>query len=180
MASDRRSIPSLPAHDLRVLGVTSYQLAATYYRAALLLGIASGTDVIRWADGIIERDPEPPAAIYDVSLAPAADLNTLRDTLKPLALEPEPLAVVQALLDRIWRDVFANRRDVDEAVALIYRASHCLAIPDPLRWEMVSLEEDYARVTDGIAGELPTIEAQVRAWLAQFDGAADAVIACGG
>jgi hypothetical protein len=43
--------------------VTSYQLAATYYRAALSLGIASGKDVIRWADGIIERDPAPPAAI---------------------------------------------------------------------------------------------------------------------
>ncbi len=40
-------------------------------------------------DGIIECGPAPPAAIYDVSLAPAADLNILRDTLKPLALERE-------------------------------------------------------------------------------------------
>jgi hypothetical protein len=160
--------------------VNSYQLAATYYRATVLLGIATGEEVIRWADGIIERDPAPPAAIYDVSLTPAADLNALRDALKPLALEPEPLAVVRALLDRIWHDVLAGRRDVDAAVALIYRASNRLAIPDPLRWEMVALEEDYALVTDGIAGDLPTIEAQVRAWLAQFDGAADALFASAG
>jgi len=161
-----------------------YREAAAFYRAAVSLGLLPGAVAVRWADALIERDPAPPPALYDVSLAPPGDALAVADALAPLAGGPagtaESPAVVRALLDLVWRDVRAGRRRLADAVAVVHRMSGAMAVEEPLRWEMVALEDDYSLAAKGIAGDLPAVTGIVRDWLARFDGATDALLGDGG
>ena len=87
---------------------------ATFYRAALLLGLVQGDEVVRWADTEIARPENPAAALCDVALTAvgdAADLTKLRAALRPIADARESPAVVTRLLDVVTDDFATGRRN---------------------------------------------------------------------
>ena len=55
---------------------------ATFYRAALLLGLIPGKAVQHWADAIIHREEAPAPALFDVTLTPADDLSAMRGAIR--------------------------------------------------------------------------------------------------
>jgi len=152
-----------------------YRSAACYYRAGLRIGVVAAAEAIAWADSVIEQRAAPPTELFDVSLAPPDDAQALIDALRPIAEDPIPAPVLRALLDRLRGDLFSGRIVLDEPLARLHRLSHALEVPEPLRWEILALDEDYSLVSDGIAGDLPTIHGVVRTFFAQFDGAYDAL-----
>ncbi len=142
---------------------------AAFLRAAIMLGLLPSGSAIGWADSVVERSAEPPSAIYDLALTPPTNWARVRDALGAIADAPlgqaESDSVVRAILDLLRADVLACRRGLGEVVALVYRMSCTLAVPGSVRWEMLALEEDYAIVSEGIAGDWPTITAIARDWL---------------
>ena len=108
---------------------------ATFYRAALLLGLVPGEHVVAWADQVIHHEPHPPLEIYVVAMTPVGDLTRLRDALLPLAEETESPEVVRELLGIVARDLADGRRNVeDNAVPTQTRR----LLPVPADWSAPS------------------------------------------
>lgn len=96
----------------------SYAEAASFLRAALLLGLLSPEDVIAWSDQIIREDPCPPAFTYTLSLT-RPELSSVREVLRPVALSAEPLGVIEAVLGLAARDMASGRRTVDDTLRVL-------------------------------------------------------------
>ena len=69
---------------------------AALYRAALLLGLMRGEDVIAWADAVIASDAAAPAACVEIATTPPGDLTALRERLFALCEGRESPATVHA------------------------------------------------------------------------------------
>ena len=54
---------------------------ASFYRAALLLGLIRGGEVIRWADEVIHHEPSAPAGLFELSTTSPDDLTMVRRRL---------------------------------------------------------------------------------------------------
>jgi len=158
---------------------SSLRAAAAYFRAGLRTGVVPQEEAVRWADRAIERLEHPPVALLDVSLARPGAVNDVLAALSALLGGPgadEPPESARALLDRLRADLASGRRTLDATVACLYRVSYAVALPEDLRWEIVALEDDYSLAVERIVGDVGAMEAQVRAWLARFDGAAADVL----
>ena len=156
--------------------LSAYALRASYFRAGLRIGLVPGAEAIVWADHLILSGAAPPREIFDIAVAPPSSPEVIINALRPLAVAEDSLGVVRALLDRVRRDLFAGRTTLDVTMVRLLQLRRTLRVPEPLDLELMALDEDYSLVTDGIAGDIPTINGIVRTFLAQFDGAEDALI----
>jgi hypothetical protein len=137
-----------------------YSLEATYYRTALLLGLIRGEAVHQWAEQVIEQDPEPPHAFFEVASAPPADLSALRDALWPLVAEPEPSVVLEAVLGLLHEDLASGRRAFTDTLTILRQMRSMLRLPPDM---YASLNAALvASVTASTRG-LPIVR-----WLEQF------------
>ena len=137
-----------------------YSLEATYYRTALLLGLIRGEAVHQWAEQVIEQDPEPPHAFFEVASAPPADLSALRDALWPLVAEPEPSVVLEAVLGMLHEDLASGRREFTDTLTILRQMRSMLRLPPDM---YASLNAALvASVTASTRG-LPIVR-----WLEQF------------
>jgi hypothetical protein len=144
---------------------------ATFYRAALLLGLVPGEHVVAWADQVIHHEPHPPVEIYVVAMTPAGDLTRLRDALLPLAQETESPDVVRELLGIVARDLNDGRRNVEDTMRVLTQARRLLPVPADWERAIDSLVDDHMLATAGVGGDLDEIGARARAWLARFAAA---------
>ena len=141
----------------------TYQLEATYYRTALLLGLVQGEQVHRWAARIIAKEPEPPPELLDLVSIPSTDLSALRYGLWSLAIDPEPAEVLRAMYGLLQADLVAGRRTVDDTVMVLRQMRSMLRLPASMYAEL-----NEALVSHGLAkGSGGTIGA----WLQQFAAA---------
>jgi len=139
-----------------------YSLEATYYRTALLLGLIRGEAVHRWAEQVIEKDPEPPVAFFEVVSALPADLSALRDALWPLVAKPEPAIVLEAVLRLVHEDLASGHRGYADTLTILRQMRGMLRLPSGL---YASLNAALvASVTESTRG-LSIVE-----WLQQFAG----------
>jgi hypothetical protein len=110
----------------------SYSLEATYYRTALLLGLVPGEDVRRWAERVIDQEPEPPQAVFDIVSTSSSDLSALRHALWPLVLDPEPPSVLRAVLALVHADLESGRRALADTITVLRQMRSMLRLPAPL------------------------------------------------
>ena len=89
-----------------------YSLEATYYRTALLLGLIRGDIVLRWAEHVIQQDPDPLPAFFEVVSVPPVDWSALRHALWPLVREPAPPAVLDSILGLLHEDLATGRESL--------------------------------------------------------------------
>jgi hypothetical protein len=137
-----------------------YSLQATYYRTALLLGLIRGEAVHQWAEQVIEQDPEPPHAFFEVASVPPTDLSALRGALWPLVTEPDPSVVLEAVLGLLHEDLASGRRGFTDTLTVLRQMRSMLRLPPDI---YASLNAALvASVTEG-AGRLPIVR-----WLEQF------------
>lgn len=157
-------------------GNDTYRTEATFYRAALLLGLVSGERVIEWADAGVARDPEPPTALIDVGLTQPGDLSAMRDALQPLADDTETVAIVHGLLGLAAGALDSGRRSVGDTVRVLAQMRRMIALPPAMHIALDSLEDNHMLAAAGVVGSVPAAEADVRAWVGQFAGAERAVL----
>jgi len=150
------------------LPIMSYPDTAAFFRTALLLGLVSPPSVIAWADGVIQGDSVPPPAIFDVALA-GAELTAVRMALQPLATDPEPWSVLQAVLALAARDLGADRRTVDDTMRVLAQFRRLPAVPGSVEAELDVLEDDHMLAQAGVQQhDLAEVRGRIRAWLEPF------------
>jgi hypothetical protein len=102
---------------------------ATYYRTALLLGLVDGGTVHDWAQGVIERDSNPPAALFELITIDPTDLSALRNALWPLVIEPDPISVLRSLFARLNVDLTTARRGMGNTITVLRQMRGMLRLP---------------------------------------------------
>jgi hypothetical protein len=137
-----------------------YSLEATYYRTALLLGLIRGDAVHQWAEQVIEQDPEPPHAFFEVASVPSTDLSAVRDALWPLVTEPDPSVVLEAVLGSLHEELASGRRGFTDTLTILRQMRSMLRLPSDMYAGLNAAL--VASVTEG-AGGLPIVR-----WLEQF------------
>lgn len=138
-------------------------IAATYYRTALLLGLLPGEDVHRWAESVIACEVEPAHQILELALVPSADLSGLRHGLWPLSIEPEPKAVLEAMLALLHADLEAGRRTLRDTLTVLRQMRSMLRLPSGLYEDLNRVLVDHETI--GVAAS------PIPDWLRQFAAA---------
>ncbi|MFI5310348.1 MAG: hypothetical protein ACHQQ3_03880 [Gemmatimonadales bacterium] len=154
-----------------------YHRQASFHRAALLLGLVRGETVVKWAEGVIEHDAQVPPPMFDVASTPPGDLTALRHALEPLADETDAPCVIRAILDFARRDLESGRRDTGDTVTILAQIRRFLTVPSVIIDELDTFQEDFMLASAGVVGDVANVDQRVRAWLAQYDGAAEVLMA---
>ena len=110
----------------------NHSLQATYYRTALLLGLIKGRVVQQWAEAIIEHDPEPPQALFEVVSVPGAELSALRRALWPMVQEPDPPAVLEAVFGQLHDGLASGSRTMADTLTILRQIRSMVKLPAPM------------------------------------------------
>ena len=148
--------------------MASVREQATFYRAALLLGLVHVDAVVRWADAEIARMEDPPKALCDVAListGDASDLSKLRVALRRIADERESPAVVARLLDVVSDDFASGRRNARDTITLLGQMRDNLAMSDQLRDALHPFGIQNMFASAGAEGSIEDVEARPKEWL---------------
>jgi hypothetical protein len=149
-----------------------------FLRAGIVSGVLSPIAAVDWADRLIQETGEPPAGVYDVSLAPSANVSRVLDALGEVASDTcINENVAKGLLDVLRGQCDSGAIHPAKAVRVAYALTHDLGYDSPICIDALILEENYSMASDGIFGTVEEMNAQVREWLASFKGAADVFIA---
>ena len=145
--------------------MSSYTEQATFFRAALLLGLIRGERVIAWADGVLAGDSGVPPAFAEIATTPADDLTLLRQRLLVVGSERESEAVVRALAGLVHRDLISGRRTISDTMTVLKQLRAFIKVVPALNERLKTLGVDVAIAAPG-SPERADAEARVRAWLA--------------
>jgi len=121
---------------------------ATFYRTALLLGLVPGADVHRWAEQAIEHRRQPHDALFDIVSVPADDLTGLRNALWPLAIDPEPAAVLHRIFDLLHEDMRTHRREPADILTILRQMRSMLRLPPAIYANLNAMLVEYAKDHD--------------------------------
>jgi hypothetical protein len=149
--------------------VSQYQNEATFYRAALLLGLVRGEDVLQWSDAVLSRDADAPAEFVEISSSPPADLTALRHALYPLCHARETAEVVRAILARVGTDLSSGRRSLADTMTVLSQVRRFLTVSPEMNDQLKALGVSFFVARTGeSAADREAHEAGLREWLAQF------------
>ena len=145
-----------------------YGERATFYRAALLLGLIRGDIVIAWADEVLTSDGGVPPAFAEIATTPAEDLTLLRQRLLLVGSDKESDAVVRALTGLVHQDLASGRRTIGDTMTVLKQLRAFIKVTPALNDRLKTLGVDVAMTTPG-SHERADAEARVRAWLAEHE-----------
>ena len=150
-----------------------YRDQATFYRAALLLGLVTCETVVQWTEETVAREASVPHELLDVLLVAPGDLTALRFALQPLADEKESPAVVRSVFLIVLHDLNSGKRNVKDTVTILSQIRRNLAVSAAVLDEIDTLEDDFMLANAGVTGDVASVEQRVRDWLAQFSQAGE-------
>lgn len=150
--------------------MTDLAREAAFRRAALLLGIESGHDIVSWADELIVEHADVPKQILELSTMDPHDLSELRHALQPIAAAKEDELMLRALFDRVRRDAESGKRSLKDTVTVLAQARSFLALPLEYFTNIDTLQDDHMLAVAGIGKTTADVEKQALVWLAQFEG----------
>jgi hypothetical protein len=148
---------------------------ATFFRAALLLGLIRGERVVAWADAVIAMEPSPPEAFTDLATTPPDDLTMLRQRLLAIGREKESEGVVRALAGLVHRDLASSRRTLGDTMTVLKQLRAFVAVGSALNEQIKTLGVDVAMAPPNTP-ERAAAEERVRAWLALHERDAGAFL----
>ena len=152
------------------LYMKDYSQQSAFHRAALLLGLTSGKDILAWADHVIMQDGDAPSGFVELSLIPADDLSELRHALQPMAARVESPLILPALIDRIRTDFDAGTRSARDSLTVLAQLRSFMKVPAELSEEIATLVNAHMLATARVTGDIPQLEIRLREWLNQFVG----------
>jgi len=144
-----------------------YADEAALYRAALLLGLVRGDEVIRWADEVIGRDAGAPVAFAEIATTPADDLTRLRECLYEAGGGKESGEVVRRLIGLVQRDLASGRRTLPDTMTVLKQLRAFVTVDRTLNEQLKTLGLDVAVAPPG-SPERAAAEQRVRDWLQQY------------
>jgi hypothetical protein len=148
------------------MNATDLRSEATYLRAALLLGLVQGSDVVAWAERMVESASAPSADLIELSVTPA-ELTALRESLRPLADTAESRAVALRLLSAARADFTGGVRGLGDTLTVLGQMIRQLTVPTEWHAPIKTLQDDLMLAHAGL-GETPTIVHQrLTSWLAE-------------
>jgi len=142
--------------------VAVYRDEAAFRRAALLLGLMRGDDVLRWADEAIAQDASAPEALIELSTTDPGDLTALRLRLFELSGEGESAEVVARVLGLVQRDLASGRRSFDDTRTVLKQLRAFLKLNRDLNEQLKAFGVDLGLGRDGA-------EQRLRDWLRQYE-----------
>ncbi len=145
-----------------------YEEQATFYRAALLLGLIRADRVVAWADAVISADPSPSLVFTELATCPPADLTLLRQRLLLIGREKEPDEVVRAIVGLVHRDLASGRRSLADTMTVLKQLRAMLAVTPELNEQLKTLAVDMWESAPGTPARAAA-EARVRDWLARHE-----------
>jgi hypothetical protein len=153
--------------------IATLSRAAAFYWAGIAYEILAPHEAIAWADDVIASGAEVPAGLYEVSLSPANEPKRVVAALRGLHAEEDISEMtVRSLLDVIGIRLREHALSPATAIRRAYKVTRRLRHDSLLWMEAMMLEENYALAVDGIVGAVSELDAEVEAWLMQFDGEA--------
>jgi hypothetical protein len=138
---------------------------ATYHRAALLLGLEQGEDVVEWAEGLIAGSDNAPHDVIEVAMTPAGDLSAMRHALYPLCEAHETPDVVHELLAAVRRDLDLGRRGMADTVTLLGQLRSMVATTPDVHDAIKHFQIEYHSAVHGLGGSADDVGARIRRWL---------------
>lgn len=150
-----------------------YRDQATFYRAALLLGLVTCETVVDWAEEIIAREASVPHELLEVLLVAPGDLTALRFALQPLADERESPDVMRSIFRIVLHDLNSGKRNVKDSVTILSQIRRNLAVSAAALDEIDTLEDDFMLANAGVTGDVPGVERRIHEWLGRFSAAGD-------
>jgi hypothetical protein len=148
---------------------------AAFYRAALLLGLVRGDEVIRWADEVLGSDASAPVALAEVATTPADDLTRMRHHLYEAGGQKESGEVIRRLIGLVHRDLVSSRRSFADTMTVIKQLRAFVTVDRTLNEQLKTLGLDVAVAPPG-SPQRAAAEQRVRDWLRKYDSDADAFI----
>ena len=146
----------------------NYADQAALYRAALLLGLVRGDEVIRWADLVIGEDASAPAAFVEIATTDPDDLTSLRERLLAIGEARESSQVVRRLIGLVQRDLASGRRTLQDTMTVIKQLRAFVAVDRDLNEHLKALGVDIFMAPAGSQARADA-EQRVRDWLRQYE-----------
>jgi hypothetical protein len=143
-----------------------YRDQATYYRAALLLGLTSCETVVQWAEETVAREESVPHELLEVLLVAPGDLTALRFALQPLADENESPEVMQSVFRGVFDGLNSGKRTVKDSVTVLSQIRRNLAVSPAVLDQIETLEDEFMLADAGVTGDVAGVERRIREWLA--------------
>ena len=142
-----------------------YRDEATFYRAALLLGLVRGEAVVAWSDAVLAGDPNAPHAFVEVASTPPADLSAMRHALYPLCDDRESPVVIGRMFALVGRDLDSARRSFGDTMTVLLQMRKFLKL-DPATDEAVkTLTVQVWQAKHHLGCDAAAAEQQVRDFL---------------
>ena len=135
---------------------------AAFYRAALLLGLVRGEDVVRWADEVLGREADAPSPLVELSTIEPDSITALRQQLFELSGEGETNEVVGRVLGLVQRDLASGRRSFDDTRTVLKQLRAFLKLNRDLNEQLKEFGVDLGLWREGA-------EQRVRDWLRRYE-----------
>lgn len=143
-----------------------YEDQATFFRAALLLGLIRGDAVVRWSDAVLSRDPDAPAAFIEIASTGPDDLSALRHALYPLCAQHESPTVLHAIVAVVEQDLSSGQRTFDDTITILSQIRRFLKLQASTDDALKTLLVEVWRARHGLGMDSHAAERRVREWLA--------------
>ena len=144
-----------------------YAEQATFYRAALLLGLIRGECAVAWVDAVIAAEPSPPEAFAEIATCAPGDLTRMRQLLLLIGREKESDAVVRALVAVVGRDLTVGRRTIGDTMTVLKQLRAFVAVSPAVNEQLKTLGVDVAMSPPATPARAQA-EDSVRTWLAEY------------
>ena len=145
----------------------TYAAQASVHRAALLLGLVRGDEVIRWADEVIRSGADAPAAFVEIATTPPDDLTLLRERLYEAGGHRESSEVVRRLIGLVHRDLASGRRSLADTMTVLKQLRAFVKVEPDLNEQLKTLGVDVFMAAPGSPARAEA-ERRVRDWLQQY------------
>jgi hypothetical protein len=146
-----------------------YREEATFYRAALLLGLIRGDAVVKWSDAVLARESDAPPAFAEIASTPPDDLSAMRHALYPLCDDRESPSVVRKIFGRISQDLLSGRRTFDDTVTVLSQVRKFLKLEPATNEALKTLLVSVWQARHHLGGDMADAETRVREWLREHE-----------
>jgi hypothetical protein len=147
----------------------SLRLIAEVLAEGSTRGLYDRADLVDWALGVIEREPEPPIAIIDLAMSSRLDDSDTAALVRDVPGELRAEAVRGILVGIVARGVAAGHVDPRSAARVLYAL--CLDAPGELG-QLAAFDDDFYFAEDGVL--MPEdVAAALRARLRTFEHLAE-------
>jgi hypothetical protein len=142
---------------------------AEFFRLSLLAGLCEPSSVARWADSIVAAERSPHIAFIELCIAasqPASSVQTLLDDVPGQATPELP---VRMLLGYSSRLVSARAFTPEQLLLRLYGIASLETFPERIYFQLVTLEDDYSLVRDGVYGTLAEVTQDITTFLNEYE-----------